>query len=151
MARERAKLTDKEEKILIQAQLMGLSTASMVKIGNRLRAIERESELRSEVENLASKFKLSKLDNGWLFIDETGHHYKFTDRKLHYNARMSWTANKEIRWDVEIDKPGTRYKLRSLKAVKIYISPDYPAKLCPEKNKEVFAIMKMIKQGQLDK
>jgi hypothetical protein len=52
MARGRAALTDKEERILIQAQLMGLSTASMVKIGNRLKALEQEREAMNHINDM---------------------------------------------------------------------------------------------------
>ena len=56
MARGRAALTEKEERILVQAQLMGLSTSSMVKIGNRLRALEKEREEIARIDETCQGF-----------------------------------------------------------------------------------------------
>lgn len=147
MARERVALTDKEEKILVQAQLMGLTTASMVKIGNRLKALERERELRAEVESLASNYTITAIPlGGWRIIDESGLNYTFTGRVVRY-GRSGWGHRREVHWNVAIDKPGTRFKIKSALNQHIRISDQYPAKICPEKSKEVFALMQSIKRG----
>lgn len=151
MARERAKLTDKEEKILIQAQLMGLSTASMVKIGNRLKALEHERELKARVDNITSKYTFSPIEGGWQIVDKNGLHYDFTNRMVNYSNRISWGSRKEICWDVKINKPGTRYVERVGKRQVIHTGDEYPARLCPEKSKELLGMMRIIERGTLDK
>lgn len=151
MARERAKLTDKEEKILIQAQLMGLSTASMVKIGNRLKALENERDLKARIDSITSRYTLSAIEGGWRIIDQNGVHYNFTNRVVSYGNRVSWGSRKEICWDVKINKPGTRYVERAGKRQIIHTGDEYPAKFCPEKSKEVLGMMRTIDRGTLDK
>lgn len=150
MARERAKLTDKEEKILVQAQLMGLSTSSMVKIGNRLKALERERELKANVDAITSNYTLTAITGGWRIVDRSGLQYDFTNRMVSY-GRSGWGNRKEIQWDVRINKPGTRYVERVGKRQVIHISDEYPARLCPEKSKEVFGMMRTIQRGTLEK
>ena len=49
MSRGRKPLTDKQERILVQCQLMGMTTADLVTISNRLKAIDAENEFRSRV------------------------------------------------------------------------------------------------------
>ena len=44
MTRVRAKLTDKQERILVQAQLMGLTPRDMTQISNRVVALQKEAE-----------------------------------------------------------------------------------------------------------
>ena len=56
MPRGRKALTDKQERILVQCQLMGLTTADMVQISNRLRALDKEREFKSRVNEFASGF-----------------------------------------------------------------------------------------------
>lgn len=151
MARQRAALTDKEEKILIQAQLMGLTTDSMVKIGNRLKALEREREIKTQIDNIVSRYELSAITGGWRIVDESGLHYNFSNRVVSYGNRVSWGSRKEIYWDVTINKPGTRYVERVCKRVLIRTGDEYPARLCPEKSKEVLGMMRIIDRGTLEK
>ena len=49
MARERAKLSDKQERILVQCQLMGLTPSDMTQISNRLVALERERGFKADI------------------------------------------------------------------------------------------------------
>lgn len=153
MARERVKLTDKEEKILIQAQLMGLDTASMVKIGNRLKALEKEREYKAENDRLASTFtSWKKLDtDGWEIAHTDGRVFVFSNRHKEYRNN-GWNHRAKIKFDIGVTKPGTRFEPRSKKAVWIDMNPEWwgPAKFMPEKSKELNGIMRMIKNGSLD-
>lgn len=151
MARNRVALTNQEEKILIQAQLMGLSTSSMVKIGNRLKALEHEREIKAQIDSIVSRYTLSAIAGGWRIVDEKGMQYDFTNRVVSYGNRISWGSRKEIFWDVTINKPGTRYVERVCKRILIRTGDEYPAKLCPEKSKEVLGMMRVIERGTLEK
>ena len=153
MARERVALTDKEEKILIQAQLMGLTTSSMVKIGNRLKALEREREIKSDVDQLVSKFTYKQKENktGWEVTDEEGRVWHFTNR-LRSRRNSGWSNHVEVMYDIAVEKPGTRFQVRSATHQTIYMSEDWgPAKFMPEKNKELYAIMRGIHSNRFNK
>lgn len=149
MARERVKLTDKQEKILVQAQLMGLTTADMVRIGNRLKAIERERQQKADIDEAVSRFSYEALDKGWTVTDRNENLvYQFTNRKVD-RRNNSWNYRAEIHFDILVEKPGTRYQPRKAKAQSIYISDDWgPAKLMPEKNRELYGIMRGIIHGR---
>ena len=146
MARGRSKLTDKEEKILVQAQLMGLSTASMVRIGNRLRAIDKERIEKAAVDDYTSGFSwapmLDEAKNnkqiGWAVTAPSGHIFEFTERcwakPTYYERRFSYT--------VTIRKPGTRFKMRVYSDVITSIHNDWLARLCPEGSKELYAMIR---------
>ena len=153
MARERVKLTDKEEKILIQAQLMGLTTASMVKIGNRLKAIEKESDYKNENAELAGKFtSWKKLDEkGWELEYKDGRVFVFSNRSKEYRHN-GWNQRAHIKFDIGITKPGTRANPVSKLAVTVPMNTEWwgPAKFMPEKSKELCGIMRMINNGTLD-
>lgn len=153
MARERVKLTDKEEKILIQAQLMGLSTASMVKIGNRLKAIEKESQYKADSDTMSSKFTAwKKLDEkGWELTYNDGRVFVFSNRSKEYRNN-GWNHKPQIKFDIGVTKPGTKFHPRSKLAVTVPMHSEWwgPAKFMPEKSKELYGIMRMINDGQLD-
>ena len=150
MAHGRVPLTDKEEKILVQAQLMGLSTASMVKIGNRLRAIEKERRDKAEIENAIHGYSWEEVfspDNaekrtGWIIKTPSGHECHFDNRR---RGKNTW-YNRSFEYDVTISKPGTRFKTRALKKVEICTHDDWRARLCPASNKEVYAMIHWARQ-----
>lgn len=150
MARERVALTDKEEKILIQAQLMGLNTSSMVKIGNRLKALEREREQKANIDEVVSRFtykqKSGKL--GWEITTQEGYVWHFTNRK--YSTRNAgWSYRKTIHYDIGLEKPGTRFHPKSKNHHELYIAEDWgPAKFMPEKSKELYAMMRGIEMSR---
>lgn len=153
MARERVKLTDKEEKILVQAQLMGLDTSSMVKIGNRLKALEKEREHKSANAELASKFtSWKKLDGkGWELTHTDGRVFVFSNRNKEYR-NSGWNHRALIKFDIGVTKPGTKFHPRSKLGVILEMTSSWwgPAKLMPEQSKELFAIMRMISHGSFD-
>lgn len=152
MARERVKLTDKEEKILVQAQLMGLSTSSMIKIGNRLKALEIERDRKAEISQVVSEYNYKeKADKkGWEVTEKDGKVWHFTNK--HKTRKGNWSSTQELYFDIAVEKPGTRFHLRVSKAQRVYISDDWgPAKLMPEKNKELYAILRGIMHQRFNK
>ena len=150
MARQRAALTDKEEKILVQAQLMGLSTESMVKIGNRLKALEQEREKRQQIDSITSQYSHSAIPTGWLIKGRDGHEFRFTNRKVTVDNSRWTNRSKTVYYDVSVDKPGTRFIGKSKKSQKIWIDPSYPARLCPDGSKELLGLMRHVARGSVD-
>lgn len=152
MARDRVKLTDKEEKILVQAQLMGLSTSSMIKIGNRLKALELERDRKVEIDQVVSEYTYKEKSDkqGWEVTEKDGKVWHFTNRRK--TKSSSWRSSVELYFDIAVEKPGTRFHLRVSKAQRVYISDDWgPAKLMPEKNKELYAILRGIMHQRFNK
>ena len=142
MARERAKLSEKEERILIQSQLMGLTTANMIRIGNRLRALDIERQQKEMVSSMVEGRSYSKQTNGWKIIDRDGVNYDFNKikvkRKNYYEA--AWA------WEVTITKPGTRFVPKKVDKISRYSGhyDDPPQRLCPENSKELFGVLKIL-------
>lgn len=138
MARERAKLTDKEERILVQAQLMGLSTASMVKIGNRLKALEQEREAIARINNDCQGYTWAAIKDGWAITTPDQFVVEFTNQT---RGKSSWY---QTNWDftVKVHKPGTRFKPRTFKKKSVSISNDWKARLCPAKSKLVYGLVR---------
>ncbi len=146
MAKERAKLTEKEEKILVQAQLMGLTTASMVKIGNRLKALERERDQKAEIDDVVSRFTYKQKEGklGWEITTKEGYVWHFTKRNVD-SRHSGWNYRKKITYNIAMEKPGTRFHPRYSQHHELYISDDWgAAKFMPEKNKELYAMMRGI-------
>jgi len=143
MARERAKLSEKEERILIQSQLMGLTTANMIRIGNRLRAIDIEREQKELINRLMEGRSYSKQTNGWKIVDQDGVNYEFNKIKLKRKTNYYESA---WAWEVTITKPGTRFVPKKLEKVSRYNGnyDDPPQRLCPDNSKELFGVLKVL-------
>ena len=78
MARERAKLTEKQERILVQCQLMGLTPQDMQQISNRLIALQKEREYKEEVAEAVNNLSWSSTKNGWQIVDQNGKTFEST-------------------------------------------------------------------------
>lgn len=145
MARERAKLTEKQERILVQCQLMGLTPQDMQQISNRLIALQKEREYKEEVAEAVNNLSWSSTKNGWQIVDQNGKTFecvkKLKSNRNYYDRRYSW--------DVTIDKPGTRYKTKTIRDVGFYMNPYIPAKLCPENSKDLLALLSGIQKGRI--
>jgi hypothetical protein len=145
MARGRAALTDKEERILVQAQLMGLSTASMVKIGNRLRALEKEREEIQRIDETCQGFTWDGAQTSEKFQVTTPEGYvveatrskRGSSRWDHY----SWS------YDIRVTKPGTRYKPRVFKNKELRCDYDWKKRLMPAKSKELYSLIRWVKNS----
>ena len=146
MPRGRGALTDKEERILVQAQLMGLSTQSMVKIGNRLKALEQEREEIANINEMCQGFD-------W---DEPKNNDKLIVRYDGYVIEATRTNKGDSRWNffswkynIKITKPGTRYKPRSLRNQELNCNYDWKKRLMPGKSKELYSLIRLVKFHRL--
>jgi hypothetical protein len=142
MPRERAKLTDKQERILVQAQLMGLTPSDMTKISNRLVALQKEADDMREIADTIEGYSWSKDEkNHWTIRTSDGYVCKFvkgkTGRSQYYDT--SWDYN------VTISKPGTAFKTRYLQKKTVSFKHDWRSKLCPEKSKELYGMIRFLK------
>jgi len=145
MARGRAALTEKEERILIQAQLMGLSTASMVKIGNRLRALEQERDEIARIDETCQGFtwaenqtsdRLSVTTSDGMVIEAV----RGSRGKSHWN-RFTWN------YTIKVTKPGTRFKPRTYKNKELSCDYDWKKRLMPSKSKELYSLIRWVKNA----
>lgn len=140
MPRSRAALTDKEERILIQAQLMGLSTQSMVKIGNRLKALEKE---RDDINRIAEQTE------GYVWDENpTADRIKFSapdgttvEAVRGKKGRSHW-GHYSWGYTITVNKPGTRFKPRVYKDVDITCDYDWTKRLMPAKSKELYSVIR---------
>ena len=147
MARTRAKLTEKQERIIVQCQLMGLTTADMVQISNRLRALEKEKEFKAEVDEVMQGIsaEVKTIKKHYVLTDAKGKTYDF---KLSKKKRSYFETDN---WDVVVDHPGTRMKPRSFTDVSIYASHDELPTICPNKDKYIFRLAKAVKAKRFER
>ncbi len=148
MPRERAKLSDKQERILVQCQLMGLTPKDMQQISNRLIAMQKESEWRKEVSEVSAGVTWEKTAKGWKIIDSQGKIYECT-KVVRSRSSRSWYSDCHFGWNIDMSKPGTRYKNRSLTDVIIYVDPYVTARICPENSKDLFGLLSSIHKGRI--
>jgi len=141
MPRGRAALTDKEERILVQAQLMGLSTQSMIKIGNRLKALETEREEIVKINEVCQDFTwedpkgqepLKIFYDGYVIEATRG--TKGESRWHHY----TWKYN------IKVTKPGTKYKTRSFRNQDLNCNYDWKKRLMPGQSKELYSLIRWV-------
>ena len=149
MARDRAKLTDKQERILVQCQLMGLTTADMVKISNRLRALDAEREYREEIADIVASHKVEAIPKGWRIISDTGIVYSCTKKRARsnsdwYNRGPNWV------WDIDIfPKKGSKKPPRTVANHKVWINDTLTTRSCPEGDKQLFGLFRSIKNKKI--
>jgi hypothetical protein len=145
MPRTRAKLTDKQERIIVQCQLMGLTTSDMIQISNRLRALEKEKEFKHKVDEIMQdiSWEAKKKGEHYILKESKGKTYEFSISK----KRSSWNSNS---WDVVITNPGTRMKPRILTDLSMYYDEnDEIASVCPNKDRYIFRLASAIKLKRL--
>lgn len=141
MPRERAKLTDKQERILVQAQLMGLTPRDMTRISNRLVAIQREAAEKLEIQKVIEGYTWTKNDkDSWTITTPDGYVCKF-GKPMKAN-RLYWQTNKD--YPITVTKPGTAFKTRVLHKKQVSIRDEWRAKLCPENSKELYGMIKYL-------
>lgn len=148
MARARAKLSDKQERILVQAQLMGLTARDMQQIGNRLMALKKEAEDKAEIADNIAGFtwesvidETRKREKGWRVTTPDGYCVEAYRGK---QGRSSWDS---YNWtfDFRITKPGTRFQTRKISEKSLYIPYDWKKGLMPAQDKELYAIIRWAK------
>jgi hypothetical protein len=147
MARERAKLTDKQERILVQCQLMGLTTRDMTQISNRLVALEKEREFKAEIADAVADKTWTKIDKGWHIVDGQGRVYEC--RKAKPGKRHSYWDQQVFAWDVAISGKDKRFKSKTLSDITVYVDNGITSRICPENSKELYALLKGIKSGRI--
>jgi len=148
MARERAKLTDKQERILVQCQLMGLTTRDMTQISNRLVALEREREFKAAIAEATADKTWTKVDKGWTIIDSSGRTYECCKAKIGKRHQSYWDRQ-VFAWDIAISGPDKRYKAKTLRDITVHIDHGITGRICPENSKELYALLKGIKNGRI--
>lgn len=151
MARGRKQLSEKQERILIQCQLMGLTTADMVQISNRLRALDTERAFKARVDEFSQGFTyIEKSKREFTITDEGGKIYE-VKVKTDYNRR-NWTVSGNDYATVHITKPGTRFKPKTVSGHHLtnHWEDSEIAGQCPNGNKFLFRVMRDIKKGKLD-
>lgn len=152
MPRGRKQLSEKQERILIQCQLMGLTTADMVQISNRLRALDTERDFKARVDEFCQGFTWNeKSKREFTVTDSDGKIYD-VKVKTDYNRR-NWTVSGQDYATVHITKPGTRFKPKTVNGHHLtsHWEDTEIAGVCPNGNKYLFRIMRDIKKGKLDK
>lgn len=155
MPRERAKLSDKQEKILMQAMLMGLDAHDMQQIGNRLMALKREAEEKAVIAEtiagyswtqVAHPTKKDALAKAWHVTSPDGYLYEFSNKT---NSRNNSWYSKYFEYDVRVSKPGTRFKTRIAKSKTMSIDNDWKKKFMPENSKELYSMIRWIAKDNL--
>lgn len=121
---------------------MGLTTADMIQISNRLKALENERDLIAQVGEYSAGKQWEKIDKGWKVI-ANGYHYEFK-KAAKQTRRQSYWDRAVTDWDVTISKPGTRFKVKNLTNVSCSYHENVTAKICPENNKDLFSIIRTI-------
>jgi hypothetical protein len=148
MARERAKLSDKQERILVQCQLMGLTPSDMTQISNRLVALEKERGFKADIADAMADKTWTKTNNGWTIVDSKGRTYECQKAKPGKRHQSYWDRA-VYAWDVSISGPDKRYKAKTLSDVTVHIDFGITARICPENSKELYALLKGIKNGRI--
>ena len=139
MARGRAQLTEKQERIMVQSQLMGLTTADMIRIANRMKALEAEREFIRDVDEVsAGKTWEKKSYLHYVITDEGGRVYDCQGSRDYNGWQM------RIKWNVNVTHPKTRMKPKSYKDQSIWDDPREVARVCPGGEKHVYRLMKQI-------
>jgi hypothetical protein len=150
MPRGRKQLTDKQERILVQCQLMGLKTSDLVTISNRLKALDMEREFKGRVSEVTHGFTWTvKKKREFTITDSQGHVYE-VDVKSDY-SRQSWSQQCHDYAYVIVNKPGTRFTPRKFEKHGLRDEWDTVeiGSVCPEGNKYLYRMMRDIKEGRL--
>ena len=149
MPRGRKPLTDKQERILVQCQLMGLTTSDLVTISNRLKALDAEREFRARVNEATSGFSWTvKNKREFTLTDQAGHVYEVKCYSDYSNR--DWTMRGRDFAKITITRPGTRFKARTVADHKL-ANPWNDVEIasaCPEGSKYLYRVMRDIKSGR---
>lgn len=149
MPRGRKKLTDKQERILIQCQLMGLTTADLVTISNRLKAIDKENEFRAQVSEVTAGFSWKiKNKREFTITGREGHVYDVKCTRDY--SRRSWNDLNHDYAVITVSKPGTRFKTHTISDHRLNKdwADDEVIGICPEGSKYLYRVMRDIKKGK---
>ena len=148
MARERAKLSEKQERILVQCQLMGLTPSDMTQISNRLVALEKERGFKADIAEAVADKTWTKTDKGWRIVDSQGRVYECQKAKPGRRHQSYWDRQ-VFAWDVNISGRDKRFKEKTLSDITVHIDNGIIGRICPENSKELYALLKGIKSGRI--
>ena len=148
MARQRQPLSEKQERILIQCQLMGLTTGDMIQISNRLKALEVERELIKEIDEVKQGCTWTKTASGWIIHAADGRSYDCKPTSNKRARRTNFWDTSLGDWDVHISKPSTRFKPKTITGSTLYGVDNVKKSLCPEGSKELFHLLRQIYKGR---
>ena len=149
MPRGRKPLSEKQERVLVQCQLMGLTTADLVTISNRLKALDVEREFKSRVSEVIEGFTWNIKDKrNFTVTDRAGTVYEckcYAD----YSSR-DWTMRGRDFAKITITRPGTRQKPKIISDHRIVDPWNDPeiVSVCPEGSKYLYRVMRDIKSGR---
>lgn len=146
MPRERAKLTDKQERILVQAQLMGLTPRDMQQIGNRLIALQKEAEDKKHISENIEGYSWAQVKGGWQVTTPDGH----TVEAIRGDRGRSHYHYSQWEYDFKVSKPGTRFKTRTYKQKSLNIDYDWKKRLMPADSKELYAVIRWIRNNHYE-
>jgi len=142
MPRTRAQLTEKQERILVQCQLMGLTTHDMVQISNRLVALEKERQFKEKVAEVIVDKTWEKKGDGHYVIKHKTRSYEC---RLNKNNRNGYGFGSEA-WKIKITmKSGST---KDLDKIALYPHENEKASLCPDNDKRLFRLLRAITVGQ---
>lgn len=146
MARGRAQLSEKQERILIQCQLMGLTTRDMTQISNRLKALDKEREFKARVNEVTAGVTWEQNAKGhYMITANDGRLYECILKKV--QGRYSWDRKDE--WTIKVSHPGTRMKEKVFNKENLYYTEyDEVASACPNKDKRLFRLLNSIHKGK---
>ena len=151
MPRGRKQLSDKQERILVQCQLMGLTTADLVTISNRLKALDKERDFRA---------KVAEVTEGMSWTESKKREFTVTDRqgrvyevKVYADYSPDWIRRGHEFAKITISKSNKRTKQRVIESHRLSGSWDCDeiGHCCPNGNKYLYRIMRDIKLGRLEK
>lgn len=146
MPKVRAKLSEKQERILIQAQLMGLTERDMVQIGNRLMALKKESDMKKMIaETIEGYTWESKSTNKHSWLIRTPNGYEILAEKGKKTKPNYFRYGMD--WKMTVTKPGTKFKPREWTETFLNVDYQWKKSLMPENNKDLFCVIKYIKSN----
>lgn len=151
MPRGRKQLTDKQERILVQCQLMGMTGADLATISNRLKIIDRENEFRARVTEVTQGFSWTvKNKREFTIIDHAGYSYNVKCYREYSNRNWNHFSYGYDYAKITVSKPGTRFKTRTVSDHRLSVLWDDTEIVsgCPEKNKYLYRVMRDIKNGR---
>ena len=149
MPRGRKPLSEKQERVLVQCQLMGLTTSDLVTISNRLKALDVEREFKSRVSEVIEGFTWNIKDKrNFTVTDRAGTVYEckcYAD----YSSK-DWTMRGRDFAKITITRPGTRQKPKIISDHRIVNPWNDPeiVSVCPEGSKYLYRVMRDIKSGR---
>jgi len=149
MPRGRKQLTDKQERILVQCQLMGMTTTDLVTISNRLKALDTEREFLCKVAEATHGFFWTvKNKREFTITDQAGYVYEV---KCYRDHRISnWSHHGTDYANITVSKPGTRFKTRTKSDYRLSnpFNENEIVSACPEGSKYLYRVMRDIKSGR---